>query len=739
MRDLTPLFDPRSVAVVGASADRAKWGYSVSEQLLSLPSGRDIYLVNRRGGDILGRTAFRNLADLPAPVDLVAICVPASGFLDAVRDSLAAGARALVAITAGLGEADAEGEKIEREAVALVRSAGAVLVGPNCLGVTDSSTGLRLASDPFRPGDVAVLSQSGNMVLDLEALMADEGLEIEDHISRFVSLGNQADVAVTDFMLDCVGHDATHAVAIYAEDVMDGRAFVQAARALAEAGKPVVLLAPGSSDAGRRGAASHTGSLTSADNVIDAACTASGIHRVHTPLQMVDALVALRQPFRAASGRVGILTDGGGHGSVAADSLHRVGLDVPLLSAELGVKLSRSLWSQSSVSNPVDLAGIGEQDPLSYARGLRTLLDSDEVAAVLLTGYFGGYAQTNEALAGPEIRAGEQIADIVRTAGKPVVVHTIFPESDSIAVLRGAGVPVHRDVGRAAAALAMLVETDVQVRSDPIDLPPSGRPTPSVDYVAARSALSDAGIAFPRSAIVKSEQDLDDLLSSAVVGFPRRPTPSVDYVAARSALSDAGIAFPRSAIVKSEQDLDDLLSSAAIGFPLVMKAMGLLHKSDAGGVVLDIADEVRARAVFADLVRRLQPSVVSVEQMVDHEGAVEVIVGSTWDPRFGPVLMVGLGGVLAEVMEDVAFALAPVTHATASRLLHSLRGAPLLTGVRGRAPIDMSALVDVVVAVSEAASRHPDWVEVEVNPVIATPTGAVAVDARIIPAQRNSL
>ncbi|MEI6362628.1 MAG: acetate--CoA ligase family protein [Actinomycetes bacterium] len=688
MRDLTPLFDPRSVAVVGASADRAKWGYSVSEQLLSLPSGRDIYLVNRRGGDILGRTAFRNLADLPAPVDLVAICVPASGFLDAVRDSLAAGARALVAITAGLGEADAEGEKIEREAVALVRSAGAVLVGPNCLGVTDSSTGLRLASDPFRPGDVAVLSQSGNMVLDLEALMADEGLGL----SRFVSLGNQADVAVTDFMLDCVGHDATHAVAIYAEDVMDGRAFVQAARALAEAGKPVVLLAPGSSDAGRRGAASHTGSLTSADNVIDAACTASGIHRVHTPLQMVDALVALRQPFRAASGRVGILTDGGGHGSVAADSLHRVGLDVPLLSAELGVKLSRSLWSQSSVSNPVDLAGIGEQDLLSYARGLRTLLDSDEVAAVLLTGYFGGYAQTNEALAGPEIRAGEQIADIVRTAGKPVVVHTIFPESDSIAVLRGAGVPVHRDVGRAAAALAMLVETDVQVRSDPIDLPPSGRPTPSVDYVAARSALSDAGIAFPRSAIVKSEQDLDDLLSSA-----------------------------------------------AIGFPLVMKAMGLLHKSDAGGVVLDIADEVRARAVFADLVRRLQPSVVSVEQMVDHEGAVEVIVGSTWDPRFGPVLMVGLGGVLAEVMEDVAFALAPVTHATASRLLHSLRGAPLLTGVRGRAPIDMSALVDVVVAVSEAASRHPDWVEVEVNPVIATPTGAVAVDARIIPAQRNSL
>ena len=687
MRDLTPLFDPRSVAVVGASADRAKWGYSVSEQLLSLPSGRDIYLVNRSGADILGRAAYRSLADLPAPVDLVAICVPASGFLDAVRDSLAAGARALVAITAGLGEVDAEGEQIEAEAVALVRTAGAVLVGPNCLGVTDNSTGLRLASDPFRSGDVAVLSQSGNMVLDLESLMADEGIGI----SRFVSLGNQADVAVTDFMLDCVGHDATRSVAIYAEDVKDGRAFVQAARALADAGKPVVLLAPGSSDAGRRSAASHTGSLTSADNVIDAACAASGIHRVHTPLQMVDALVALRQPYRAASTRVAILTDGGGHGSVAADALHRAGLDVPLLSPDLGAELSRSLWSQSSVVNPVDLAGIGEQDPLSYARGLSTLLDSDEVATVLMTGYFGGYAQTNEALAAQEIQAGEQIAGIIRAAGKPVVVHTIYPESESIAVLRAAGIPVHRDVSRAVAALAMLVEPDAQVRSDPIDLPPS---------------------------------------------YP--PSSSADYAAARTALLQAGVPFPRAAMVSSEAELDALLGSSAIDFPLVMKAMGLLHKSDDGGVVLDLVDEAGAREAFTDLVRRLRPPAISVEHMVDHEDAVEVIVGSTWDPRFGPVLMVGLGGVLAEVMGDVAFALAPVTPATAERLLLSLRGAPLLTGVRGRAPIDMSALVDIVVAVSLAAARHPDWAEVEVNPVIATSAGAVAVDARIIPASANS-
>ena len=544
MRDLTPLFDPRSVAVLGASSDPAKWGYTVSTQLLSLPSEREIFLINRNGGEILGQVAYRSLDELPSSVDLVAIIVPVAGFLDAVRDALAAGARALVAITAGLGEAGAAGLRIEEQAVALAREAGAVLVGPNCLGVTDSSTGLRLASDRFGDGDVTVLSQSGNMVLDLEPLLVEAGLGI----SRFVSLGNQADITVTDVMLNCVHHEGTRAVAIYAEDVKDGRAFAQAARALADVGKPVVLLAPGSSEAGRRSAASHTGSLTSAESVIDAACAASGIHRVHSPLQMVDALAALRQPHRARGRRIAILTDGGGHGSVAADALHRLGLDVPALSDELGVTLTDALWEQSSVTNPVDLAGMGERDPLSYGRGMRTLLDSDEVDAVLMTGYFGGYSTAYDVLAGTEIQAAHDIVDAMRAAGKPIVVQSIFPESGSVRVLSTGGLPVHRDITRACAALAVLIDEERIGRGDALDLP-----------------------------------------------APSEPETSGDYAAVRSVLAAGGIPFPAAALVTSEDELEDLVATGAVSFPLVMKAMGLLHKSDAGGVLLGIADAEAAR------------------------------------------------------------------------------------------------------------------------------------------------
>ncbi len=388
VRDLSALFDPRSVAVVGASDDPAKWGHHLAVQLLRAPGGRTVHLVNRRGGTVLGRPALTRLQDADGPVDLVAICVPAAGFLDAVDDALASGARAIVGITAGLSEASPEGREIELEALRRIHAAGAVLVGPNCLGVIDTTSSLFLASEPFTAGPVAVLSQSGNLVIDVDDLLARRGLGI----SRFVSLGNQADVSLAELMRACVDHDGTRAVAVYAEDVNDGRAFVAAARALASVGKPVVLLAPGRSAAASRGAASHTGSLTSPARVVDAACTAGGVHRVETPHELVDALVGLVGPRRAHGRRTAVLTDGGGHGAIASDAVAAVGLEVPQLSAELGERLTHALWAQSTVSNPVDLAGVGEQDPSSYARGVATLLGSDEVDAVLLVGYFGGYA-----------------------------------------------------------------------------------------------------------------------------------------------------------------------------------------------------------------------------------------------------------------------------------------------------------------------------------------------------------
>jgi acyl-CoA synthetase (NDP forming) len=679
-RDLAALFDPRSVAVIGASEDPAKWGHQVAAQLLAAPGDRVVHLVNRRGVQILGRATVPSLREA-GQVDLVAICVPAAGFLEAVDDALAAGARALVAITAGLGEAGPEGARIEAEAVRRVRAAGAVLVGPNCLGVVDTSSSLHLASDPLAPGHVAVLSQSGNVVIDLDDHLRARGLGI----SRFVSLGNQADLALPELMRACVHHEATSAVAVYAEDLGDGRAFVAAARALHAVGKPVVLLAPGRSAGASRGAASHTGALTSPSHVVDAACAAGGVHRVETPGRLVEALVALGAGLRAQGPRVGILTDGGGHGAIAADALAAVGLEVPVLSEGLGELLRAALWDRSPVTNPVDLAGVGEQDPLSYARGVRTLLDSDEVDAVLWIGYFGGYARAGGSLANAEIEAARMVAADGARRGKPLVVHSMFPDSPSVRVLADAGIPVFRDIDAAARALAVVAAATSASLLDPLDLPEPDAPVVDTGYVATRALVAAAGIEFPELAVVDDEAHL--------IATLRAGTPA---------------------------------------YPVVLKAMGLLHKSDAGGVVLGLGDEKTAVAAYRDLVTRLSPPAVTVEAMAELSSGVEIIVGTQRDPRFGPVVLVGLGGVLTEVLADVAVALAPVSGATAEELVRSLRGAALLEGVRGRPAVNIGALAALVAAVSRLAAAHPEIAELELNPVLASASRVLALDARAI-------
>lgn len=680
-RDLSALFDPRSVAVVGASDDTAKWGYMLARQLLAHDDGRTVHLVNRNGGMVQGRPALTSLREVDGGVDLVAICVPVAGLLDAVDDSLAVGARAIVVITAGLSEASEEGRALEAEVVRRVRDAGSALVGPNCLGVVDTTSSLQLASDVFHAGHVAVLSQSGNVALDIDSLLHARGLGV----SRFVSLGNQADVSLADLMRACADHDGTTAVAVYAEDVHDGRAFVAAARELRSAGKPVVLLAPGRSAAAARGAASHTGSLTSPTRVVDAACVAGDIIRVHSPAELVDVLVTLVGGRRADGRRVAVFTDGGGYGAIASDLLEHYGLEVPHLSPELGQRLKAVLWDQASPINPVDIAGAGEQDPGSYARGVAELLASDEIDSVLWIGYFGGYAVNTGSLGPRETQAAHDAVAAIATQGKPVVVQSMFPHSPSIEVLREAGVPVFRGIAEAARSLASISHEPHPAYSDPLVLPEPAAPVDDLGYVATRSLLDEAGVPFPSMAVVRSEDEL---------------------------LAALGREEPR--------------------FPVVLKAMGLLHKSDSGGVVLGLPDEAAALAAYRDLVGRLAPPAVTVEAMADLSAGVEVIVGVQEDARFGPVVMVGLGGVLTEVLDDVAFALAPVSPATAERLLRSLHASALFDGVRGKAAVDVPALARLVSAVAQVAASHPEIAELEVNPVLVGPDGVVALDARAV-------
>ncbi|MEU6772319.1 acetate--CoA ligase family protein [Streptomyces sp. NPDC046759] len=680
-RDLSALFDPVSVAVVGASDDPAKYGHAIAAQALRAGGRRPVHLVNRRGGTVLGRTAAPGLGAIGEPVDLAVVCVPAAGFEDAVDEALACGARAVVAITAGFAETGDRGRARQLAVAERVRVAGAVMVGPNCLGLADNTTDLFLASDTFTPGGVALLSQSGNLALELQLRFRPHGLGF----SRFVSLGNQADVTLVDLLADCARHEGTRAIAVYAEDFADGRAFAEAA---AEAGKPVVLLTAGRGDASARSAQSHTGALTTSADVVTAACRDAGVELVATPRELAVVLAALHGARSAAGRRVAVLTDGGGHGVIAADAVETAGLTVPELRAPTRDRLRKVLWDQSAVANPVDLAGMGEQNPGSYAETVAALLAAEETDAVLMTGYFGGYAAADGGLGGggTVLADGEQaaarlIADRHHATAKPLVVQSMYPESPSCRTLAAAGVPVFSATEDAARALAATAPR--APHTGLTHLPPPAAPLHETGYLQTRGALAAAGLPFPAAREVRDETQL-------------------------------------------------LAITEEFAGPYVLKALHLLHKSDAGGVALGLAGPGELLAAFREMHARLGAPSYSVEAMADLTGGVELIVGVNRDARFGPVAMVGLGGVLAEVLHDVAFTLAPVTADRALHLLRGLRTAALLDGVRGRPPVDVAAAAAAVETITAFAAAHPEIAELEVNPLLVLPRGVLALDSRAV-------
>jgi acetate---CoA ligase (ADP-forming) len=673
-RDLQPLFEPRSVAVVGASADPEKWGHGIARNALAGEHRRAVYLVNRNGGEILGRTAYRSVTELPEPPDLTIVAVGAAAFEAAVDDALARGTRALVGITAGLGETGPEAAARERALAERVRAAGAVLMGPNCLGIYDAQAELEI--NRLTPGPIGFISQSGNFALEVDELARDQGLGI----SRFASVGNQADLEVAELISAFAAHEPTRVIAVYCEDFRDGRAFARAALEAAEAGKPVVLLDAGRSAAGAAAARSHTGAMLSSGRAVEAACAAAGILRVSTPRELVDVATALAADVRAPGPRVAVLTDGGGSGVVACDVFTAHGFQIPSFSDELSAALSETLGPEATTRNPVDLAGAGPRDYWTYERAARVLLSSDEADIVVLTGYFGGYSRHSEDACRREVDVAQAVARARWESGRTLLAQTMYAQSEPARALRAGGVAVYREIEAAAGALATVARRERPRHGVP-DLPPAATPFDG-GYHAARELFAAAGVGFPDA-----------------------------HWAANAAEARAAA--------------DDL------GGPLVLKALGLEHKSDAGGVVLGLAGAQDVERAARELERRLDPEGFSVERMVRSPG-LELIVGALRDTRFGPIVLAGVGGVYAELLDDVAVGLAPVDDAQAGEMLRSLRGAPLLTGARGRAPLDISAAAQALAAVSRVAAEQPEVVELEINPLLVTADGAIGLDARVL-------
>ena len=552
------------------------------------------------------------------------------------------------------------------------------MLGPNCLGVYDAAAALDLGMNEFTPGTLGVISQSGNLALELSLLGAQYGIGI----SRFASLGNQADIEAAELVEAFAADEHTRVIGVYCEDFRDGRAFARAGEAAQRAGKQVVLLAAGGSEAGARAAASHTGALASDSAAVEAACRAAGILRVTTPKQLIDCVLACLAPHRPAGPRVAIVGDGGGTGVVTADLVTEAGLELPTLSPELASRLT-AIAPTIVTANPVDLAGAGEQDFWNFERVNTAVLESGEVDAVIFTGYFGGYSQLNETFATIETDVGHAIARSAEASGRPLLAQAMFWDAAPARALRQGGVPVYRDIEAVVDTLARLVRRqDGHARG----VPDVGAPAPATSadgYFESRELLAEGGIAF---------------------------------AAARRATS---VAEARAA-------------AAELGYPVALKALGLLHKSDAGGVALGLADDAAVAAAAADMDERLAPVGYSVEAMVSTEDGVELIVGARRDPRFGPLVLVGLGGIYAELLRDVRLALAPAGPDELEELLLSLRGAGVLTGARGRAAVDVRAAAEAAAALSRVAAAHPEIAELEINPLLVTPAGAVGLDARVV-------
>jgi acetate---CoA ligase (ADP-forming) len=513
------------------------------------------------------------------------------------------------------------------------------------------------------------------------------GAEFGLGFSRFVSLGNQADVQAAELVEALAEHEETRLIAVYLEDFRDGREFARAGKAAVESGTPVVLLAGGATEASARAARSHTGALASDLEAIRAACLGAGVELVYSPKEAVDVAMGLLSHRRPKGRRIALAADGGGHTVVASDLVIAEGLELPELSETTRAELATALPPTATLVNPVDFAGGGEQDIRSFERVIGTLLRSGEVDTVILTGYFGGYSQYSDAFEAKESESAVGMARAAEETGVPFLAHTMYWKSGPAETLRANGVPVYREVEAAVGVASRLARRTPEALLGVPDLPP------------------------PASAV-------------------RGPQ---DYFSSRGLLAAAGVPFVEARQVGG---LDEALAAAAeVGYPVVLKALGQLHKSDSGGVAVGLRRPEEVTEAYERMEGSLSPPSYSVEAMAPLSVGLELIVGAKRDPRFGPVVLVGAGGLYAEIVKDVAVALAPVTEAAAEALFRSLRIAPLLDGARGRPAVDVGATARAAAALSRFAAEHPEIAEVEINPLLALPEGALALDARIVPGE----
>jgi acetyl coenzyme A synthetase (ADP forming)-like protein len=680
---LRPFFTARTVAVVGASKRRGSIGGELFRNILTADFAGAAYPVNRTGEAVAGVRGFESIAQIPDDVDLAVICVPGSRVLEAADDALRKGVPALCVISAGFAEIGAEGATRQEQLLALVRAHGARLVGPNCLGVAVPGIGLNATFAPraLPPGRIAFSSQSGALGLALLEKAAERGLGF----SAFVSVGNKADVSSNDLLEWWEDDDASDLVLLYLESFGNPRKFGRLAARVARS-KPILALKAGTTGAGARAASSHTAALAGSDAAVDALFRQSGVLRAQTLEELVDVAALLSSQPLPKGRRVAVLTNAGGLGILCADACEAAGLELPDLAPETREALAAFVPAEASVANPVDLLGSATGD--AYAKALPPLLADPGIDAVIVL------------FVPPVVAGADEVADVIRhvaeraRADKPVLAVVVSGDGTP-AALRDADSPVTPFSYPESAAHALGVAAD---RGDWLRRPLGSLPELADLDITAGRAVVDAALA----------ESNDGWLEPA---------------AARRLLEAFGVPVVQERVVA---DAGGAVEAAAeLGFPVVVKtAAAGAHKTEAGGVALDLGNEADVRAAA----ERIGGPLI-VQQFVT--GGVELLVGVVQDPMFGPLVAVGPGGIFAELIGGAAFGVAPLTDLDVEELVHGGKAGQLVAGFRGKPPADAEALADLVHRLSRLAEELPEVAELDLNPVLGLEHGCVAVDARV--------
>jgi acetyltransferase len=691
---LESLFNPGAIAVIGASVDEKKAGHAVLNNLIRFKFKGSLYPVNPSCAEILGLKAYARVSDIGRNVDLAIIVIPARFVPASLRECAASGIKAAIVISAGFKEAGKEGTLFEEELKTIGKEQGIRILGPNCLGLINTANDMNatFAADMLPSGRTGFFSQSGAMGI---AIM-DWAIGNDVGFSKFISLGNKADLSEIDFIEYFMSDPDTSLILGYIEDVVDGRRFMEIA-AKATRVKPVILLKSGGTEAGARAASSHTGALAGSDTAFDAAFKQTGVMRAQGVQDLFDTALAFAEGKIPAGKGLLVITNAGGPGIIAADTAERIGVELPHMTRESITAMAKKLPPNATVFNPVDV--IGDATSERYAAVLEQAAQDPNVDGILVI-------LTPQAMT-DMVKTADVVIAAARSTDKPVIASFMGEKRVRPAIdrLKGARIPNFSYPELAVKAFKRLSEQW------------SWQNNKSEELVTAWYNF--------------------DAAAETVSSILRTGVTQVGEEDAMRILTYYGFQFPRRALARTSRDA--ALLAAKIGFPVVMKISSpdILHKTDVGGVRVNVKTPKEAEEAFTEITtnaRRIMRDAfikgVLVSEMV--KGGKEVILGVTFDRTFGHMIMFGLGGIYVEVLKDVSFRIVPVARRDALAMVNEIRTTGLLRGARGEKPADIDAISTNIVNLSCLINDFPEIQELDINPLMVMEKGAVALDARII-------